>query len=250
MEKVLVSCVAYLNSKPYLRGLQSLAESGLIELHVDPPKVCAERIMNGEVEIGLIPVASIPQLPHHRIISNLGIGADGAVGSVMLYSNCPLDQITEILLDYESMTSVNLCRILCREHWKIKPIFNNASTGYERQINGTVAGVVIGDRAISLRNKYKYTYDLPLEWKHMTGLPFVFACWVSTKELEADFLISFQSALESGLNQKEAIIEELESDGSNSSGFVREYFTEKLIFHLTEHHFEGLKLFWNHLKHQ
>ncbi|MFM7079870.1 MAG: radical SAM protein, partial [Bacteroidota bacterium] len=74
MEKVRVSCVAYLNSKPFLKGLQNLAAAGSIDLSIEPPKICAQKLINNEVDIGLVPVASIPLLPKSSIISKLGIG--------------------------------------------------------------------------------------------------------------------------------------------------------------------------------
>jgi chorismate dehydratase len=245
MEKIRVSCVAYLNSKPFLKGLQVLEASGSIELNIEPPKICAQKLINNEVDIGLVPVASIPLLPKSIIISKLGIGADGAVGSVMLFSECPLNEISEILLDHESMTSVNLCKVLCRDHWKIHPKFTEATSGFEKKIGGTIAGVVIGDRAIELRGRYHYELDLPAEWKQMTGLPFIFACWVSTKELDELFLRTFASALESGLAKLEDIIQDLEQHDTTIGKFAREYFTQKLNYNLSEKHFEGLKLFWN-----
>ena len=74
-------------------------------------------------------------------------------------------------MDYQSRTSVALLKILLAEHWKIKPSFTAAVKGFEEQIKGTTAGLVIGDRAFAQRQRSKYIYDLADAWKQMTGLP-------------------------------------------------------------------------------
>src|SRR6185369_11597556 len=115
----------------------------------------------------------------HHIISDYCIGADGDVGSVLLLSDVPMSEIKNVLLDYQSRTSVTLAQVLADKYWRIKPRWTDAKENYERDIKGTTAGVVIGDRTFALKNKFKYTYDLSGEWKIFTGLPFVFACWVA-----------------------------------------------------------------------
>lgn len=186
---------------PFLYGLE---QSGLINsqltLSRDIPSVCARKLLNNEIDIGLIPVAVIPLLKESYIISDYCIGADGAVHSVMLYSQVPLEKIEKIYLDYQSLTSVQLVQVLAKEYWKINPEFISAENGYEENISGTTAAVVIGDRTFELNNSFSYVFDLPQEWKKMTGMPFVFACWVANKKITDDFLQQFNAALKQGIN--------------------------------------------------
>jgi chorismate dehydratase len=196
-----ISCVSYLNSKPFIYGIENsrLLHEGEIELSLDIPKRCAEKLIQGEAEIGLVPVASLPLLPAYHILSKYCIGAVGAVHSVCLYSEVPLESIEEIVLDYQSMSSVNLTRILCKHHWKIHPNFVAADKDYISNIRGTRAGVVIGDRTFQLQDQFTYTYDLAEEWMHFSNLPFVFAVWVSTRKLSDAFIHSFEEALTFGI---------------------------------------------------
>ena len=103
-----VSCVSYLNSQPFIYGLKNNSIINEIELSLDVPSVCAEKILSGKADIGLIPVAVIPQLKESHIISDYCIGADGKVETVLLLSDVPLEKIKSILLDYQSRTSVLL----------------------------------------------------------------------------------------------------------------------------------------------
>jgi len=212
-DRIKVSCVSYLNSMPFIYGLQQSDIANQIVLSLDIPSVCASKLMSREATIGLVPVASIPKIPDVRIISDYCIGANGAVSSVMLFSDVPLEEISAVYLDYQSMTSVNLVKVLAAHYWKIAPEWRQAAPGFENSIQGNVAGVIIGDRAIAAKEKYQYAYDLPAEWKKMTGLPFVFACWVSNSDLSSEFINSFNRALNYGLEHVEDSVRDFKADG-------------------------------------
>ena len=108
MNKIKISAVSYLNSKPFIYGLHHSNLFNEIELSQDIPSVCAQKFIDEKVDIGLIPITVIPKLKEYYIISDYCIGAVGKVSSVMLYSDVPLNAIKNILLDYQSLTSVTL----------------------------------------------------------------------------------------------------------------------------------------------
>ena len=162
-----------------------------MDLVMDYPSNIASMLLKDEIDIGLVPIAILPALKEYHIISDYCIACDGEVASVCLFSEVPINEITTILLDYQSQTSVALLRILLKDHWGINPILVDSSAGYETSITGTTAGLVIGDRALLQRNKSKYSYDLGLAWKEFTGLPFVFAVWVSNKAMDEQFIEKF-----------------------------------------------------------
>ena len=211
MEKIKVSAVSYLNSKPFINGLQHSEVLNAIDLQLDIPSDCAQKLIDGKVDIGLIPVAVIPKLKEHHIITDYCIGAEGKVASVILYSNVPLNMIKTVLLDYQSRTSVTLVRVLAKNFWKINPEWINATADFENNIKDDTAAVIIGDRTFGLENKYAYMYDLAEEWQKFTKLPFVFACWVANKQLPDTFINQFNKALQFGLDNRNILIEELEA---------------------------------------
>jgi len=201
-----ISAVSYLNTLPFIYGLENSEVINQIDLQLDMPSDCAQKLLDDKVDIGLVPVAIIPQLKEHYIVSDFCIGAEGKVNTVLLLSDVPLNEIEEVQLDYQSKTSVNLVQVLAKEFWGISPKWINAKAGYEDKIAGTTAGVIIGDRTFNLSKKYKYTYDLSEEWQKMTGLPFVFACWVANKKIDNQFLNSFNQALAIGVENIEQIV--------------------------------------------
>lgn len=221
--RIKVSAVSYINSFPFIYGLENSAVADRIELQLDNPAACADKLKSGEVDLGLIPVAEIPNVPNARMVGNYCIGAEGPVDSVCLYSEVPLDEIETVLLDPESRTSLRLARILAQQKWEIRPDWKAARSGFESSISGTTAGVVIGDRAFKLNEKKLLRWDLSEEWQELTGLPFVFASWVANKELPSAFEDEFDQALKYGLNHKPEAMQKYlssESDLQNKLDYV------------------------------
>ena len=207
MDKIRVSAVSYLNSIPFVYGLENSSIMSQIELSLDIPSECANKLSNFKVDLALVPVVIIPKLKFSEIISPYCIGANGPVETVCLFSQVPLDEIEEIQLDFHSKTSAQLVQLLSKKYWNINPIFKHAKKGFENDLTNRIAGLIIGDRAYQYRKKFKYVYDLPEEWKKYTSLPFVFACWVANKSLSKSFKNSFIEALHFGMKSLEISLE-------------------------------------------
>jgi chorismate dehydratase len=204
--KIKVGAVSYLNTKPLIYGFEQGIMADDIELIFDYPANIARKLLHNEIDLGLVPVAVLPTMKGYHIISDYCIGCTGTVASVCLFSDVPLHQIEEVMLDYQSRTSVALLKILLKQHWKINPMLTAAESNFQEQISGTTAGLVIGDRALKQRLKSAYIYDLGLAWEEMTGLPFVFAAWVSNKILSEDFISTFNDTTSVGLGHIEKIV--------------------------------------------
>ncbi|MEO6453458.1 MAG: menaquinone biosynthesis protein [Ginsengibacter sp.] len=204
--KIRVGAVSYLNTKPLIYGFEQGMMKDEIDLVIDYPSKIAAMLINGEITAGLVPVSIIPELEEHYIIADYCIGCDGETGSVGLFSDVPLSKIQKILLDYQSRTSVDLLKILIKEYWEIDPVIEMASGNFQQEIKGTTAGLVIGDRAFKQRQVSGYMFDLGLEWKKFTGLPFVFAAWVSNRKIEKPFIEAFNKATSAGLQHIDKIV--------------------------------------------
>ncbi len=227
-QKIRVGAVSYLNTKPLIYGFEQGKMQDEVELLIDYPANIASHLINDRIDIGLVPVAVIPSLKEHHIISDYCIACDGEVASVCLFSDVPLKEIKTILLDYQSRTSVALLKILLKEHWNISPELVAGTENYEQDITGSTAGLVIGDRALSQRPKSKYIYDLGTAWKEMTGLPFVFAAWVSNKPIEESFIARFNEANACGFLHLDEVISK-----NNSADFdLKSYYTQFVKFKL------------------
>ena len=118
-----VCSVSYLNSIPFVYGLENSDIE--VDLSLEIPSVCGQKLLNNEVDIALLPVAVIPTLDYADVVSPYCISSDGAVQTVCLFSEVPLEQIDTILLDYHSRTSNALVQLLSKRFWKIQPKFKN-----------------------------------------------------------------------------------------------------------------------------
>lgn len=238
--KIRVGVINYLNTRPLLYGLKMPPVNELIEVTEDYPAHLAEKLLAGDIDLGLVPVATIKKLPQYFINGSFCIGAIGDVASVCLFSDVPLEKIKTIYLDYQSRSSVALLQWLAKNYWKIDAEFSAvADESYIEMIKGNVAGLVIGDRALKHRGKTKYIFDLAGEWKAATGLPFVFAAWVSTKRLPDDFIEMFDAANEYGLKHLDEVI----AQSPTNIYDLKKYYAQDLSYYLDDAKRRGMQLF-------
>lgn len=239
-----LTAVSYLNTKPFIYGLYRSDLAEMIDLSLDIPSVCAQKLLSGEAEIALTPVAIIPQLPEAYLVSDFCIGATGVVKTVCVFSEVPLKSIKRLFLDFHSRTSVALVQILCEKYWHIQPEFIPATEGFETQIKGNTAGLIIGDRAIGCEAKYAYTYDLGEAWTAWTKLPFVFAAWVSTKPLHPEISARFNAALKLGLDHLPELLKIIPAIPNFDT---EKYFRENISYELDDAKWLGLNRFLGYL---
>jgi chorismate dehydratase len=242
MEKFKISLISYLNSRPFLYGLENSPLKKEIQLFLDIPSKTAVKMAHNLADIGLVPVGALPELSDYRIVSDFCIGADGPVRTVVLASEVPLDQTETILMDYQSRTTVLLVRVLAHYFWKKEFRWENTCDHFETEsIHGTSAGIVIGDRVFHIERRYRYIYDLSEEWNKYTGLPFVFAVWATRKSLPENFLLKFNDALALGISG----IPEVEKSEQHlyPEVDIYDYFTRNISYLLDDRKKEGMRLF-------
>lgn len=243
-----ISIVNYTNTLPFKWALKRSDLIGKIELHEDIPSICAQKLKFKQVDLALVPVALLAELDTYFIETSFCIGANGKVDSVKLYSQVPLNEIKTVTLDYQSKSSITLTKVLFKFFWKEKVDYLDAKPGFENDIKDSNAAVVIGDRTFSLNGKYKYEYDLAEEWKKFTGLPFVFAAWVSTEKLPEDFIIEFNAVLKHGIDNILKAVNDDYNVKDLSKEKTIEYLSERIDYNLNTNKREALSLFLNYIK--
>jgi chorismate dehydratase len=245
LKKIKVGIVNYLNTAPLIYGLKNSQIIDEIELIPDYPANLAKDLLDGTIDLGLVPIAVIPQLKQWWLMSDYCIGCEGPVASVCIFSDVPIENVEKVLLDYQSGTSVELAKLLIAEHWKLDVELMDAEEDFQELIKGTTAGLVIGDRSFAQHKVSKYAYDLGEAWKSLTGLPFVFAAWISNKPLDADFVRSFNNANAFGVNNISKVIASLNFNGSVD---LEEYFRKYISYNLDDSKRIAIRKFLQHLK--
>ncbi len=244
MDKIRISAVKYANTYPFIWGLKESGFDKRVVLETDHPADCAAKLIDGRADIGLVPVAAMPFIPDYRIISDYCIGASGKVRTVMLFSNCPLEKIESINLDYRSRTSVNLIKVLAGYIWHRSIKWINTTASFDFAHIGDNEGVVlIGDQCFEFENTFTCKLDLAEEWMKQTGLPFVFACWASNKELPSDFIKDMNKALKSGVENIDQVARDFGPLTSIGEDTLRDYLKNNIDYELDGDKRKGMKLF-------
>jgi chorismate dehydratase len=244
MEKIRISAVKYANTYPFIFGLTQSGFDKKVILETDHPADCAAKLLDGRADIGLIPAGALPLLKEYHIISDYCIGANGNVRTVRLFSNTEPEKIHTIYLDYHSRTSVNLIKVLARDYWKQNFRWVDTQKGFDFQgIGEGEAMVIIGDRCFEFENMFSYKPDLASLWKEHTGLPFVFACWVSNKALDPGFLREFNEALLTGINNIDGVVARFGPSAAVGSAELKDYLTHNIDYDFNNDKRKALNLF-------
>lgn len=194
-----IALVSYFNTRPFIDGLQRNFAEGDLELKEVPPSACAQLLHEGACDLALVPVGALVDLLGLSIMRDHCLGADGKVDSVFLFSHVPIEQASAIVLDPHSRSSNGLAAVLLREYWNRNLPAIPAQGERFSQIQGSVCGVAIGDKAFALKDQFPYVYDLAEIWKRYSGLPFVFAVWAYRPgRLSQEQLEAVRHALEDG----------------------------------------------------
>ncbi len=223
---------------PYTLALQELEKQQIIELILQTPSECSAMLQSDLVDLALIPVGSLSDFQKLSLISDYGISCQGAVRTVKLFSEFPIQEVEQIILDKSSRSSNLLIQILCKAHWQRSDIIFKFTE--DDQLQKKTAYLNIGDKVFELENIYEYEYDLGQEWYKLTGLPFVFAIWVSRRNLDNQFINMLNESF-----QKSLINFPKNSKSQTQMPFTHfeSYFKENIEYKLGKRHFEGLQKF-------
>ena len=247
--RVKVGAVSFLNTKPLIYPLlqdPQFPGSEAIELSLAVPSRLAIELKNGDIDVGLIPIIEYFRADSdYRIIRDISICSRGSVLSIQLLSRVPILSIRSVALDTSSRSSRALVQIVLAERYNLRPEFHSCPPTIDPQEADTDAVLLIGDAALRQLGVTDYTLDLGAEWTTLTGLPFVYACWVARRDVELG------QAPQTLLNAKECGIDkipEITRIESQRLGFpeslCRDYLTKHIFYELGDSEMAGLRKFY------
>jgi chorismate dehydratase len=265
MRKLKISAISFLNTAPLMWDFERSAAGDDFEIHYTVPSLCAEELMAGTSDIGIIPAATYASIPGLVILPDVAIAAQNAVRSILMVSKVPLEQIRTVAADTSSRTSVALLHVLFRKYWcptfaKLTweggegPTFLPMPPKLDDMLAACDAALLIGDAALVVdRSKY-LTWDLAEEWRNCTGKPFVFAFWavrlaaLSEMRRGLDLAHVFRHSRDHGIEPSS--IAQLAHEWAPRLGLsesdVSSYLTESIDYDLSAQNREGLELFYQY----
>ncbi len=243
MKKIRITAVSYLNTFPFVYGLQQGPYARQFSLRLAVPSQCAVSLKEGSADIALIPAGALRDFGNPRILTRYCIGAEGPVRTVLLLSEVPLSQISLVALDFDSRTSVELVKVLARHYWKIKPQFIPLEPGVLMTGGTRIRSVVaIGDKTFELAPQYPYVYDLAAEWISFTALPFVFAVWAAAGPVDEETEAMLNESLQYGISHLEECVDFFR-DRMPQCGDCVAYLRNNISYLLDERKWDGMNLF-------
>ncbi|MXV74676.1 menaquinone biosynthesis protein [Candidatus Poribacteria bacterium] len=253
-----VGAVSFLNTKPLIYPLLNKEIQADIALTVDVPSRVAALLSEDELDVGLIPIIEYfranPSDTNYCILPDISIASHGSVQSIQLFSRVPIQEIRRIALDTNSRTSVALLKILLTEKYGVSPAFTTCaptvipSTALQnRQYPPFEAVLLIGDPALRHLGTTEYSVDLGEAWYKLTGLPFVYACWVAREEA---YLGDFAQVLFQSKERGVAQIPEIAQVEAQKLGLPEtlclDYLQNRIKYDLDEPAIAGIELFYKY----
>ena len=240
---VRIGAVSYLNSKPLIEGLAEATPESELILHY--PSRLADDLATGRLDVALIPSVEAFGDPDYEIVSDACVAAHGPVLSVKLYCRTHPGLIRTLSLDEGSRTSAALVRIILAEKYGITPEVRPLPMGSSVKESDADAVLLIGDRAMQpLPEEFVEVWDLGEVWSEWTGLPFVFAMWVTRAGVDlGEVPIALSAARDQGLGNLAAIAAREAGQLGVSREHALRYLTDNLHFRMKSAERSGLKLF-------
>jgi chorismate dehydratase len=244
IRKPYVAASSYLNAAPlcysFIHGAQ---KDSCLFLSDAAPAKCAELLDEGGADAALIPVIEYQRIKELRVVEGVCVSSKAAVRSVVLASRTPIEEIRSVALDTSSRTSAALVQILLRRFYGLSPVFGAMSPNIHDMLESNDAALVIGDPAMLIDRSGLYVYDLAVEWKKHTGLPFVFAFW-AIREQSRMGRVDFVEAKREGVNHITDIAAAYSRDLNLPVSDLLSYLTDNISYDLDDEALRGLRLFY------
>lgn len=208
------------------------------------PSQLGPMLARGELDVAMLSAIELKRHPEYSFIPAMGVCSDGPVRSVMLWTRRHPSELARVALDANSLSSTMMTRILFREFWKTTPEFVAYTPPLKNGLQIADAALTIGDSSfVDAPDGAVECVDLGLVWKELTGLPFVYAAWITREGIDPIAIAGpFQQAMEKGLKHRRALAELcVQKGGTQSADFYFHYMTESIQYPIGERELAGLE---------
>jgi len=246
MDRIRIGAVSYLNTRPLVWGMEHGFADPRVELSYAVPSVLAERMAAGALDLALIPIIALADMPELEIVPGLSIVTHGETRSVLLVSRKPPEQIETLALDRDSRTSNVLARVLLDDRWGRRPHCERGPTDLTEALSTSDAVVRIGDKALFEPLPAELlVHDLGTLWTERTGLPFVFAAWCARPGVvDRTLYRSLHDSRRRGSNAIREISEEYSWNGRRDPETAQTYLTRHIRYRLGAAEVRAMKRFF------
>ena len=260
MRPLKISAISFLNTAPLMWDFEHPTPEtrnvlDKFEFSYTVPSQCAQELLDGTADIGIIPSITFATIPGLAILPDVVIASRNKVRSILLVLKKPIDQVRTVAMDTSSRTSVALTQIL------LMKFFSGPDREYiamdpdlDRMLSTCDAALLIGDSALQVDRSKFQALDLAEEWHRLTGKPFVFAFWAVRMAALADWPEKYELAdvfcqsRDHGLEPQnlDLVAREWAPKIGLTEADVHGYLTENIHYYLDTENTEGLELFYRY----
>ena len=219
------------------------------------PAECAASLLNGTVDLGLIPIAALT--PALSVVPGSTIASLDKVRSIQLIvkGTRQLEDVRTIAADIASRSSLAYAQILFRKFLSTSPAFIPSPADPAAMLQAADAALLIGDPALfalEAREAIEQQvgtcqwFDLAHEWKTRTGLPWVAAVWAVRPETIKDpvrLIDDLNRSRVQGIGHVTNLVTEWATRIALPPATIHAYLTENIHYQLDPPCLEAMKLF-------
>jgi chorismate dehydratase len=268
-----VAAIDFLNPAPLMWDFDhpplASALATRYQVHSTQPSLCADELLAGRADLGLIPIASLT--PDLAIVSDCAIASLDQVRSIQLIikqNDKPADtgralaRVRTIAADTASRSSLVYAQILFHKFIATNPTFISASADPIAMLQHADAALLIGDPALlALENRVQIEstvgpclwLDMAHEWTTRTHLPWVAAVWAVRPEAlaaasltPAQLTRDLQLSRDHGLAHIESLVAEWTPRIAIPPETIRHYLTRNIHYTLSPACVAAIQIFRRH----
>jgi len=176
-----VGFASYLPVRPLIYGLDGVENVDLVRA---PPSHLKRLLAGGEIDAALLPVTDLPCFGHRLTVLPAGcFAASGPTLLTKVFSQVKPEEVSVLWADSGSRSSVALVQVVWWNlyHRRMSIIPFDPSSG--KAPPDAQAVLLIGDRVVTDPPLgFERHFDPVAMWHEMTGLPFVWTVWATTRQ--------------------------------------------------------------------
>ena len=236
----------FINAQPILASLIEMGEWIKLDIHTDTPARLADQLGDGQLDLAMIPtIEYLKQVETLRLLPGISIASRNKVGTVLLISQYPLNEIKSLAIDNRSRTSVALLELMFKDEFSsgLKWLVCNPSP--QKMLREHDAALIIGDPALGFKKEGTIVYDLSEEWYQRTGKTFVHAVIAAREGVEiGDRIVEiFRLAKQAGLMRITNIARAQARQTGFPENLLVDYLKNKIRYNLGAEELDGLGYF-------
>jgi len=268
-ERIRIAAISFLNPAPLMWDFEHPPLQPALEaryrLDWMLPSACADNLVSGQADLGLVPIATLPFHPWLHIFPGCVIASKARIRSLLLVRRASqkISTIETVAADTASRTTIAHTRILFRHWGNTNAAFLPAKADLNSMLTMADAAILIGDPALMalelndprhpITGEELVFQDLALEWRALTGLPFVSAVWCSslhrnrvgnTAEIEATITEDLLRSRDHGIANVSALAKEWSLRLPLAPASIHSYLSESIHYNLDDECLEAMRTFF------